>query len=583
LRTKCPEQYHTAAFFFNAGGDIEERTPLGMFRSLLYQLLQYRHDELGSLAKVHQEKSSNNGAPIGVTWQEIELRSFFQSMFERSSGTRTIIFLDAVDECELESTRELFDFFRKLTETAQDRGIALDVCLSSRHFPTTTVNSCLEIIVETFNGPDIALYIDDALTGSILNKEGWQGLKQLIAEQSRGVFLWVVLVVDLLLKNRDDGMSLRYMKNRVSRVPKDLQDLFKTILDVKKEDLPATIRLFQWVILAQQPLRIREWYHILSFVRGEALSSLGQWNRSEISAENDDQLVKQIRNISKGLVEVTASVDTEELDEDCFDEGSRYAGAGSLDSRAGETRIVRVIHESVREFFLAENGFCFLNPSLGSGAVGSGHVQIMHDCLSYIGISELDSLVTARRAVSLRHGRRRHRRASSVASFSSAGSGRLLHQVPLDSECAPKTRDEISFDSDDVPESILLSLSPRDEIPFDSDYVPVLSRSPTQSWTDLHASRSPSNSLQSIKTRTLECYPALLHYASMMMFVHAKLAEKEGGDASAIMEMFRNGENWARWLALMEDIPRETDLIKYAAQQNLVSWVEYLTEAFDLA
>jgi hypothetical protein len=114
------------------------------------------------------------------------------------------------------------------------------------------------------------------------------------------------------------------------------------------------LRLFQWAILATKPLRVYEWRQIMGFIRTPAPTSLRHWRAGDGFTSDDGQLEKQIRSISGGLVEV-AHVRSDPQ-EDNFELLSLCAGAGSLNAEEGETRIIRVIHDSVRTYFLEPNG-----------------------------------------------------------------------------------------------------------------------------------------------------------------------------------------------------------------------------------
>lgn len=106
----APAALHTAAFFFNARGRVLERTPLGMLRSLLYQLLTQSPERLSCFNDIyHKRAATTNGS---VSWHEEELRSFFKELFatQQPSQHRTIIFVDALDECELDRMRDLACF-----------------------------------------------------------------------------------------------------------------------------------------------------------------------------------------------------------------------------------------------------------------------------------------------------------------------------------------------------------------------------------------------------------------------------------------------------------------------------------------
>ncbi|CEI67903.1 hypothetical protein FVEN_g7817 [Fusarium venenatum] len=80
---------------------------------------------------------------------------------------------------------------------------------------------------------------------------------------------------------------------------------------------------------------------------------------------------------------------------------SIHAGAGSLDHGQGSARVVQVIHESVRWFFIGSGGFALLDTTL-TDYLASCHLAIAATCLDYIHIPELDDLVTARHGLEIK-------------------------------------------------------------------------------------------------------------------------------------------------------------------------------------
>lgn len=87
---------------------------------------------------------------------------------------------------------------------------------------------------------------------------------------------------------------------------------------------------------------------------------------------------------------------TEDLEVSGSGVSSGYAGAGSLEFGQAGNRIVQVIHESVREFFLRGSYFGQLSKNSGRSFVSDGHLSIIDTCMDYINIAELDALVEAR-------------------------------------------------------------------------------------------------------------------------------------------------------------------------------------------
>ncbi|KAF4448059.1 hypothetical protein F53441_8490 [Fusarium austroafricanum] len=397
--SKASSSYITAAFFFNGKGDEPEHSVVGLFRSLLYQLISQQPSFLQQFRKAlgERNKSRETMMPAPISWEEAEIKTLFESVIMQQPNSRILIFIDALDECESRSIRDLAYFWRKITKSAYASGINLNIFLSSRHFPLVTVSDCPEIVMEQHNSRDITTYLRQRIETAITGQESQcQRLTDMILERSAGVFLWVVLVLDDLLQSLDEGKNIEYLTKRLGNLPQALETLFSQMFTcLSPEKRKITVRLFQWATLSTKPLRLYEWHHIMGFIRNPTPASLAEWRASEYFTANEDQLEKQIRSISLGLVEVTrARVDAP------HHTGSEVfavdVGAGSLNLDVGESRFVQVIHESVRDFFLRGEGFSVLDPSLTLHPVGKGHLSIMATCLDYLNIHELDALVKAR-------------------------------------------------------------------------------------------------------------------------------------------------------------------------------------------
>ncbi|KAM5354925.1 hypothetical protein ACJ41O_001571 [Fusarium nematophilum] len=614
--------YCTAAFFFSAKGHELEHSPIGLFRSLLHQLLPKNWELLQRFKQIWAEKKVewDQDQQRDGTWGEAELQPLIEYMFTTKPAAKTVIFIDALDECDPESIRPQAYFWRKITKSAHAAGVHLNVCLSSRHFPSVTVSDCPEIFVEHHNSHDIATYVEQRFELGIAAQEPqWEYLRDSILDKSAGVFLWAVLVVDEMLRSWDDGKDLRYLLKQMDVLPEALETLFAQLFTgLGPETRDLTMRLFRWAILAAKPLRVYEWHHVLAFIRQPAPSSLHEWRTSDNFTQTDDQLERQIRSISKGLVEVKKTAAEEPQDHD-IETMSVFAGAGSLNQEQGETRVVQVIHESVRDFFLRGNGFSILDPGLKSHPIGRGHLSIMVTCLDYLDIPELDALVRARTLAAqqetaqpeedeARAGMLSFTQVStslasldSPESLSSTGSkpgrARVLETLSLHSrqsyrirrDASPRTR---SLDHYLTPFDGPTTASPARETQGileasisssrrrNVDIAQWLATSQPISES-LPLGRSPK-SITDIsfagRSQVLEDYPALLSYATFELFTHARLADENGADPQAIINRIQAKQSWDRWITLREDIPGGIQLVQYAADNGLDSWVHMLSE-----
>lgn len=624
---QAESNYRTAAFFFSAKGDVLEHSSLGLFQSLLYQLLPGDRENLQRFYKLWGEKNKSRREGVRTEtsiWTEPELKPFFESVLHSQTRT-TIIFIDALDECDESSIRPIAYFWREITNSAYKRGVDLNVCLSSRHFPIITLSDCPEIIVERHNYDDIATYVDYKLQICIsTQKSERELLMKSILSKTDGVFLWVVLVVEDILKSWDEGKGMSLLIKQVMDVPKELETLFSSMFsNLKPHEKKFTVKFFQWAILATKPLRLHEWRHILAFIRQPDLRSLREWRQSDDFIETDEQLEKQIRNISRGLVEVYR-VHAGDSQEDRMEAISIHAGAGSLDLEHGDSRIVQVIHESVRKFFLTSDGFFILDPGLRMdlNPIGRGHLSIMETCLNYLNIKELNELVQARIYAATRPSSSRDKRTwgpvSRQTKSSSSDGGVLLSarsmsrlnllnlgtqsyaslQLPMLSnmlDACPSTHANQTRSHDSLSQEghLLLrrnKLETREEetskfeILRSSEFIPSrkiiewLAKNDAISVKSTSPERSPCVSTSYLPEmghqRLLEDDPALLSYATFKLFTHAQLANKYEADLRYFIERLKDEATWARWVALREDIPYGTKLRSYAIKMGLSAWIK---------
>ena len=581
------EPHSIAAFFFNAKGDELQTTPHGLSRSLLYQLIPRSPEHIQKLATLQHDST-------------FDLESFVESFLLSTSGPepcgrRTVVFIDALDECDSKFIRPQAYFWRNITRTAHQAGIDLNVCISSRHFPTVSVTDCPEIVVEAHNSIDIATFVDRKLSLSIDNEEHERSaIRDKILEKSAGVFLWVNLVLDRILQKRDEGKSLQSLLRELDVIPEALEALFTQLLEsVSPASRELTLRAFQWAVLATRPLRIHEWHHILAFIKATPPSSLQSWRISDEFTENGEQLEKQVRSLSMGLIEV--AVDTEQVQNLAPEATSVWAGAGSLDLEQGETRVVQVIHESVREFFLGGPGFAVLlngTSTPGTSAdIAAGHLSIMATCLDYIAIKELDALVDARKSARQKQRALRQkdimsaiRQPSPRSSSRSGSSGSLRGSRSIASfgsagSHASSYRRKAAASSSRAPQPCVFDkLRACTESAWDRDY--FAQRMSMYDFTADQILLNPSvhnsvmgRSILTVESRILEDYPALLSYATSELFAHAKLADEAGADPSKIIWRLQTGGMWHRWILLRERLSLQTELFYYAANLGLSTWL----------
>jgi ankyrin repeat protein len=337
------------AFFFNARGETLEKTIIGMYRSLLLQLLEKiptLQCNSGSLSLVPSSISAD------YQWTRHSLEDQLQQAVLSLGETPVMCFIDALDECEQWQVRNMISFFENLGELASSSGRSFRVCLSSRHYPEVTIRRGITLVLEGQEGhtQDINNYLESTLKIGI--SASAQKIRKDLQEKSSGVFMWIVLVVDILNKEYDGG-RMHALERRLKQIPADLHALFQDILTRDSNDKEELILCLQWVLFAKQPLQPEQLY--LAILAGTEPDALATQHDQEVTLET---IRKFLLRSSKGLTEITKT----------------------------KNKKVQFIHESVRDFLLKENGLSKIWPEFADNFQGQSHDRLKQCCLNYVNI-----------------------------------------------------------------------------------------------------------------------------------------------------------------------------------------------------
>ncbi|KAJ1323080.1 ankyrin repeat domain-containing protein 50 [Microdochium nivale] len=323
------------AHFFNARGTTLEKTPLGLMRSIVHQLIQ--DDEMYSLfTPVLRQKKQIFAREADWQWRLSELQGFIRSVVTRPSpGLRPLfILVDALDECDEAVVRDVVLFLESLSIHAHRGGLPLRICLSSRHYPSIQMRKVVELTVDGMQGhrADIAKYVSETL-----RIQGTE-MEAAIIEKADSVFLWVVIVVSILNKAYDEG-RVEAMQKALDELPEDLDKVFASILN-NVADTAETLFILQWVLLSERPLKLDELFAAVFL---------------EVALPDVATIKRRITTSSKGLVEVR--------------KGEHY-----------QSDSVQFIHLSVKDFLYRRKILSTIDPSLEPEPIMSSHCRLWARC-----------------------------------------------------------------------------------------------------------------------------------------------------------------------------------------------------------
>ena len=291
------------AIFFNTRGSALEKTLGGFLRSSIIQIL----DQKGHLfTDIEQEYLK---AYQGKDLSEPTLTRMLKTLVRQcTSTTKVCFFIDAIDEYD-GSVREQIFFLEELIKISQDSKIPLHVCISGRPLPALAwLNGYPELTLEDHTSVDISTYVSakcDRLN-SASDVEVYGKFQQDIIEKAKGVFLWVVLVIEELLSGWETSSTIAELRRRLSDIPDHLDDFFGSMLrKIPGAHVAETLAMIQCVIGAARPLTLPEFRCALAFGSERSFQSLSQMTSSEDIVHSDCGMIRRIQNCGGGLLEVS--------------------------------------------------------------------------------------------------------------------------------------------------------------------------------------------------------------------------------------------------------------------------------------
>ncbi|EEU38815.1 uncharacterized protein NECHADRAFT_22508, partial [Fusarium vanettenii 77-13-4] len=366
--TKTAKKALMLSFFFHGRGNDLQKNQLGLFRSLLHQVLSEMPKQLAKLVTTFDQRRHEIGRPgVDWTWELDELRESFKwSILDVLKNRLVWIFVDALDESGAENAKEVIRHFKDLLQGPSARS-KLRICFACRHYPIESSEGGFEMCTEDENSRDILTYVRARL--SDFQNPTALALPDLITERSSGLFIWARLVVDRILdlELADDPNSAdQLINNIIDTLPRDLNALYSDIVrDTEKS--PPSLKLMRWISCAQRPLSLDELRWAMVIDPNLPHKSLRDYKNTPNYIENDDVLERRVKTLSHGLVEIISS---------------------------SKTRTVQFIHQSVKEFF--DNR----SPASMEEASGdklfslteAAHYRLYRICIHYLTMEEMAEL-----------------------------------------------------------------------------------------------------------------------------------------------------------------------------------------------
>ncbi|KAI1391388.1 uncharacterized protein F4822DRAFT_427237 [Hypoxylon trugodes] len=240
-----------ATFFFNGSGIDEQRSLIGLLRSILYIVLKENEDlALKVFPEYFNENQHTSRADPAEITRPQNIERAFETLINHAGveeGCCRLFFLvDGLDEYEADSESH-WQLARKLCKWADQSQGNVKFCVSSRphvQYESTfglsehpqrhqlhlhelnsydIENHCRRMFIEAIGSTDLPRPHSDLQVHS-------QYLVQEIVHRAEGVFIWAYLVVRIIISEaRVQGMARDLMK-KLKELPRDMDNLYEKMI-----------------------------------------------------------------------------------------------------------------------------------------------------------------------------------------------------------------------------------------------------------------------------------------------------------------------------------------------------------------
>ncbi|ORY05157.1 hypothetical protein BCR34DRAFT_439739, partial [Clohesyomyces aquaticus] len=251
-----PHKLVLGSYFFWNSGSVLQKSQNGLIRSLLFEIFRLC-PELIQQAFPNQAKSS-----MSMTWDRETLMSAFERTVDLSIDRYRFCFvIDGLDEYEGDH-HELVHMLKTSFSSK-----FMKILVSSRPwnvfqeaFGEATAS---HLFLEDYTKEDILAYINSTMERSPSFVElkrvdaRCDGLVQEIVVRAQGVFIWVVLVVQSLVRGLTNADTLEDLRKRLDAFPRELGPFFRHMYDVIEPFYrPEAAKYFHVAVNARQAYRL---------------------------------------------------------------------------------------------------------------------------------------------------------------------------------------------------------------------------------------------------------------------------------------------------------------------------------------
>ena len=355
LSSRSTNIWTLAAFFFHDRGSSIQKSLAGMMQEILFSALNPCPALITFVIPIYLSlvQSQRTKRP---KWDLESLEKALLLIIQQHQvPVRLCLFLDALDEHDGDK-ENLARFAKELTRNANGENTHVKICLASRSWPVFKQHfgSCPGFAIHEHTTSDILAYTESRLSfdrqepNPLLRQDQLMVITSQVTNRALGVFIWVRLVVDQLIKDIRDGTPFLVLEDLITKMPQELKDLYAhTLRRIDSEYCAETYIMLQTALCSLSPLQ-------LPFFMKSASHNLGQ---PIIEDATFDSQLRRLESRSGGLLEAVYP-DTELVSdepkplEELDDRNELALEDAQLVSRTASVVECRVqfIHQTVKEY-----------------------------------------------------------------------------------------------------------------------------------------------------------------------------------------------------------------------------------------
>ncbi|KAI1751255.1 hypothetical protein F4782DRAFT_506441 [Xylaria castorea] len=303
-----------AAHYFWSAGTTMQKTQQGLLQSLLFDIFRNCPKYIPTVCPVRwgdakHQKSLSYSKP----WTINELSDTLRALAVADNmPLKFCFFIDGLDEYE-DDHIELCSVLRDMSRSSN-----IKICLSSRPWvvfeDSFGADNLKKLYMHDLTRDDIEAFAREqlqthprwAINSTEIGEKEKRDLIEQVAERAEGVFLWAFLVTRSLREGLSNDDTITDMWRRLESLPKDLQRLFKHMLDsVDAIYHPKMAGALQVAIHAFEPIQADIYWHLEKELEEQDYAikcSMSVPSAAQYSTRRE-QIRRRINARTKGLLE----------------------------------------------------------------------------------------------------------------------------------------------------------------------------------------------------------------------------------------------------------------------------------------